>query len=173
LRSNVSDWSAEQLWRTYVQLTEAEAASRVHKSDLRVRPIWHQKESRVRAHILVCFLGYALWKTLSGWQQKARLGSSPRTILEELRRIQSLDVILPLESGREMRLRCTVRPDKAQAALLDRLGLRLPRRLRPTGLPAPMECQLSAFRRRNSLPCNISGPTAVQVGLAPRAPYRP
>lgn len=138
LRSNVKEWSAEDLWRTYIQLTEAEAAFRIQKSDLRIRPIWHQKEDRVLAHILVCFLAYALWKTLAGWQQKAGLGSSPRTILEELRRIQSVDVVLPLEDCREMRVRCVVRPDEAQAALLDRLGLRLPRRLRSNNLHVEM-----------------------------------
>ncbi|MHC4493629.1 MAG: IS1634 family transposase, partial [Planctomycetota bacterium] len=137
LRSNVTDWSAEELWRTYIQLSQAEAAFRIQKSDLRIRPIWHQREDRVQAHILVCFLAFALWKTLEGWQKRAGLGSSPRTVLEEMRRIQSVDVVLPLESGREMRLRCVVRPDKAQAALLDRLGLELPRRLRPS-LPAEM-----------------------------------
>ena len=130
LRSNVKDWSAEELWRTYTQLTEAEAAFRIEKSDLHIRPIWHQKEDRVRAHILVCFLAYAAWRTLAGWQQRARLGSSPRTVIEELRRIQSADVVLPLEDGTERRIRCVVRPDAAQAALLDRLGLRLPQRLR-------------------------------------------
>lgn len=138
LRSNVKEWRAEELWRTYVQLTEAEAAFRIQKSDLRIRPIWHQQEDRVRAHILVCFLAYVLWKALSGWQQRAGLGSSPRTILEELRRIQSLDVVLPVEEGPEMRLRCVVRPDEAQAALLARLGLRLPRRLRGSQVPAGM-----------------------------------
>jgi len=65
LRSNVTDWSAEDLWRAYIQLTEAEAAFRIHKSDLRIRPIWHQREDRVLAHILVCFLAYVLWKSLS------------------------------------------------------------------------------------------------------------
>ncbi len=135
LRSNITDWTAEELWRVYIQLTEAEAAFRIQKSDLRIRPIWHQKATRTEAHILVCFLAYALWKTLAGWQKKARLGSSPRTVMEELRRIQSVDVVLPLEEGREMRLRCVVRPDKAQSALLDRLGLKLPRRLKP---PPPL-----------------------------------
>jgi transposase len=130
LRTNIADWSAEDLWRTYIQLTQAEAAFRIHKSDLSLRPIWHQKESRVKAHILVCFLAYVLWKTLEQWQQRAGLGHSPRTILEELRRIQSTDVVLPTEDGRELRLRCVVRPDAAQAALLDRLGLELPERLR-------------------------------------------
>jgi len=64
LRSNIRDWSPEELWKAYIQLTEAEEAFRIHKGDLSVRPIWHQKEERVRAHILVCFLAYVLWKTL-------------------------------------------------------------------------------------------------------------
>ena len=84
LRTNVRDWSAEELWRTYIQLTEAEAAFRIHKSDLSIRPIWHQKAERVQAHILVCFLAYVLWKTLEQWQQRAGLGNTPRTILEEI-----------------------------------------------------------------------------------------
>jgi transposase len=135
LRSNIPDWGAEELWRTYIQLTEAEAAFRIHKSDLSLRPIWHQRADRVQAHILVCFLAYVLWKTLEQWQQRAGLGHSPRTILEELRRIQSTDVVLPTTDGRELRLRCVVRPDPAQAALLDRLGLDLPQRLR---IPKPL-----------------------------------
>jgi len=132
LRTNVTDWTPENLWSTYVQLTEAEAAFRIQKSDLSLRPIWHQKADRVKAHILVCFLAYVLWKTLEQWQRRAGLGSSPRTILDELARIQSTDVVLPLANGsrREVRLRCVVRPDKAQAMLLDRLGLTLPERLR-------------------------------------------
>ena len=132
LRTNVHEWSEEDLWRTYIQLTEAEAAFRIHKTDLSIRPIWHQKAERVQAHILVCFLAYVLWKTLEQWQQRAGLGNSPRTILEELARIQSTDVVIPLADGsrRELRLRCVVRPDRAQAMLLDRLGLRLPERLR-------------------------------------------
>jgi hypothetical protein len=81
---------------------------------------------------LVCFLAYVLWKTLEQWQRRAGLGNTPRTILEEIGRIQSADVVLPVanEPGRELRIRCVVRPDKAQAMLLDRLGLRLPERLR-------------------------------------------
>jgi transposase len=137
LRTNITDWTPDALWTAYVQLTEAEAAFRIHKSDLSVRPIWHHKAGRIKAHILVCFLAYVLWKTLEKWQSLAGLGNSPRTILAELSRIQSTDVVLPLaeDSQRELRLRCVVRPDKAQAALLDRLGLTLPERLRP---PAPM-----------------------------------
>jgi len=132
LRTNVAEWSEAELWRTYIQLTEAEAAFRIQKSDLSIRPIWHQRAERVQAHILVCFLAYVLWKTLEQWQQRAGLGNSPRTILEELARIQSTDVVLPLadDSDREIRIRAVVRPDKSQALLLDRLGLRLPERLR-------------------------------------------
>ena len=133
LRTNIRDWDVEQLWRTYVQLSEAEAAFRIHKSELSLRPIWHQREDRVQAHILVCFLAYVLWKTLEQWQSRAGLGNSPRTILDELARIQSTDVVLPLaeDPRRKLRIRCVVRPDQAQALLLDRLGLRLPERLRP------------------------------------------
>ena len=130
LRSNVADWSAEELWRTYVQLYQAEAAFRISKSDLSVRPIWHQGKERVQAHILVCFLAFCLWKVLEGWQQRAGLGNSPRTILEELGRIQCVDVLLPLVEGPELRLRCVVEPDKAQAILLERLGLGMPKRLK-------------------------------------------
>jgi len=116
-----------------VQLTDAEAAFRIQKSELSIRPIWHQRTDRVQAHIFVCFLAYVLWKTLEQWQSRAGLGNSPRTILDELHRIQSTDVVLPLADNlrRELRIRCVARPDKAQALLLDRLGLRLPERLRP------------------------------------------
>ncbi|MGN2390231.1 hypothetical protein [Pelomicrobium sp. G1] len=132
LRSNVHEWSDEELWKTYLQLTEAEAAFRIHKSDLAIRPIWHQKAERIQAHILVCFLGYALWKTLQQWQPRAGLGDSPRTILTELSRITSADVVLPLADGsrRELKIRCVVHPDRSQALLIDRLGLTLPERLR-------------------------------------------
>ena len=141
LRSNIADWSPEDLWRTYIQLTEAEAAFRIQKSELGIRPVWHQRADRVQAHILVCFLAYVLWKTLEQWQRRAGLGQSPRTVLEELHRIQSADIILPTTDGRELRLRCVVRPDTAQATLLDRLGLDLPQRLRipsPLAQPAPV-----------------------------------
>jgi transposase len=135
LRTNVTAWSPEDLWRTYIQLTDVEAAFRIQKSELAIRPVWHQRADRVQAHILVCFLAYVLWKTLEQWQRRAGLGQSPRTIFDELRRIQSTDVVLPIEDGRELRLRCVVRPDAAQAALLDRLGLNLPQRLR---VPPPV-----------------------------------
>jgi transposase len=137
LRTNVRDWSDEKLWKTYVQLSEAEAAFRIHKTELSLRPIWHQKEHRVLARILVCFLAYVLWKTLEQWQSRAGLGNSPRTVLAELGAIHSTDVVLPLaNSKRELKIRCVAKPDRAQLALLDRLGLRLPERLKPP-LAAP------------------------------------
>ena len=133
LRSNIHDWTDEELWKTYIQLTEAEAAFRIQKSDLCIRPIWHHKQDRIKAHILICFLAYVLWKTLQQWQSHAGLGHSPRTILTELSRIHAADIVLPLDDGskRELRLRCVVRPDREQELLLQRLGLTLPERLRP------------------------------------------
>lgn len=130
LRSNITDWDDEKLWKSYIQLTQAEAAFRIQKDQLSIRPIWHQKEERVEAHILVCFLAFAMWKTLELWQEKSGLGNSPRTILEEFSRIQCHDVILPTTEGTEIRLRCIATPDKAQQALLDRLGLVIPKRMR-------------------------------------------
>ena len=130
LRSNVSQWSDEKLWKAYIQLAQAEAAFRIQKNQLSIRPIWHQREDRVQAHILVCFLAFVLWKTLELWQERAGLGNSPRTLLEELARIQAHDVILPTHTHGELRLRCVTQPDAAQAALLDRLGIVLPKRIR-------------------------------------------
>lgn len=136
LRSNIQDWTDEELWKTYIQLTEAEAAFRIQKSDLCIRPIWHHKQGRIKAHILICFLAYALWKTLQQWQSRAGLGDSPRTVLNELSRVHSADIVLPLANGskRELRLRCVVRPEREQALLLQRLGLTLPERLRPPSM---------------------------------------
>jgi transposase len=130
LRTNVTDWSDEKLWKAYIQLTQAEAAFRIQKDQLVIRPIWHQREDRVQAHILVCFLAFVLWKTLEIWQARAGLGNSPRTLLEELARICAHDVVLPTQEFGELRLRCVTQPDAAQAALLDRLGIVLPKRLR-------------------------------------------
>lgn len=132
LRTNITDWTPEDLWRTYIQLTEAESAFRVQKSQLSIRPVWHHRTDRAQAHIFVCFLAHALWKTLEQWQARARLGNSPRTLIDEFARIQAADVILPTAEhpSRELRIRCVTRPDTAQQHLLDRLGLRLPQRLR-------------------------------------------
>lgn len=135
LRSNLTGIDAATLWRRYIQLTEAEWAFRITKDELAIRPIWHHKEDRVRAHILVCFLAYVMWKTLAGWMRGAGLGDAPRTLIEEMAKLKSGDVSLRARSpagGRERQitLRCVTEPDQAQKVLLQRLGLTLPRRLR-------------------------------------------
>jgi hypothetical protein len=135
LRSNLRGVDAATLWRRYIQLTEAEWAFRISKDELALRPIWHQKEDRVKAHILVCFLAYVLWKTLAGWMRNAGLGDAPRTVIEAFSQVKSGDVTLQARcprGGPERRvtLRCVTEPDQAQAVLLRRLGLSLPRRLR-------------------------------------------
>jgi len=130
LRSNVTDWSSEELWKAYIQLTEAEAAFRIQKSDLRIRPIWHQREDRMLAHILVCFLAYVLWKTLYQMVRAAGLGDEPRRVLDELSKIHMVDVILPTRIGVDIRRRCVTQPTEHQAILLHKLGLRLPRQKR-------------------------------------------
>jgi len=135
LRTNVKKWTHERLWKTYIQLTQAEAAFRIQKDELSIRPIWHQREDRVNAHILVCFLAFAMWKTLESWQSTSGLGNSPRTILEEMARIQSHDVILPTTMGTNIRLRCIAHPDEAQSAILARLGIIMPKRMRISDLP--------------------------------------
>jgi transposase len=135
LRSNLKDVDAATLWKRYIQLTEAEWAFRITKDELEIRPIWHQKEDRVKAHILVCFLAYVLWKTLAGWMQNAGLGDAPRTVVESFAEIKSGDVTLRARRQtcgpeRHIMLRCVTEPDEAQSVLLDRLGVSLPRRLR-------------------------------------------
>ena len=129
LRSNVRDWTHEEFWEAYIQLTEAELAFRIQKSDLRIRPIWHQKGDRVLAHILVCFLAYVLWKTLAQMCQRAGLGNEPRRVFDEVSEIRSVDVVLPTSEGIDIRSRCVSRPSEHQSILLDRLGLKLPRHL--------------------------------------------
>jgi transposase len=133
LRTNINDWSGQELWQAYIQLTEAEAAFRVHKSDLKIRPVWHHKTERVQAHILVCFLAYVLWKTLGQMCKATGLGDEPRRVFEELNKVRVVDVVLPTRSGHPIRHRCVSRPSDHQAILLQRLGLNLPKNLPPAG----------------------------------------
>ena len=126
LRSNVTDWTPEELWRAYIQLTEAEAAFRIQKSDLQIRPIWHQRADRVQAHILVCFLAYVLWKALGQMCHMAGLGDEPRKVFEELKEISLVDVLLPTRNGITLRKQCVSRPSEHQSILLQKLQLRLP-----------------------------------------------
>jgi len=129
LRTNVREWSDEELWKAYIQLTQAEAAFRIEKSDLSLRPIWHQKQDRVLAHILVCFLAYVLWKTLGQLCQAANLGDEPRRVLSELSDIRLVDVVLPTREGIEIRKRCISRPSDHQQILLDNLRMKLPEKI--------------------------------------------
>jgi transposase len=143
LRTNLVDVDACTLWKRYIQLTDAEWAFRIHKDELSIRPIWHHKDERVQAHILVCFLAYVLWKTLAQWMQRSGLGDAPRTLVEELAKIKSGDVVLPTQGvdgrpGQAVRLRCVTTPDAAQKVLLHRLGVTLPTRLRRLDEPAQM-----------------------------------
>ena len=135
LRTNLNETDPAVLWKRYIQLTDAEWAFRITKDELKIRPIWHQKTNRVLAHILVCFLAYVLWKTLGQWMQRSGLGDAPRTLLDELSKIKSGDVVLPTHTkdgqyNGTVRLRCVTEPDEAQKVLLHRLGIPLPRRLR-------------------------------------------
>jgi transposase len=129
LRTNLTDWAPEKLWTSYIQLTVVEAAFRTEKSELHIRPIWHQLEHRVQGHILFSFLAYAMWKVLEQWMARSGLGNGPRPLIEEIGRIKAQDVILPTSTGRELRIRCVTTPDACQRSLLGRLGLKIPTRL--------------------------------------------
>jgi transposase len=133
LRTNHPETDPVALWRWYIQLTQAEAAFRSAKSDLNLRPVFHQKAHRVQAHVLVCFLALALWRTLEQWMHAKGLGDCARQLLKELDELRSMDVILPTQETSDLRLRVVARPEKPLAFLLARLGLSLP------NLPKPIE----------------------------------
>ncbi len=132
LRTNVTDWTDEDLWKAYIQLTEAEDAFRIQKSDLRIRPVWHQKQERVLAHILVCFLSFVLWRTLgeickrSGWAT-----NHAEFYPNSLKFDWSTSYYRPTRA-KEIRTRCITRPSEHQKILIERLGLRLPARIKST-----------------------------------------
>jgi len=130
LRTNCEETDPALLWRWYMQLTQAEAAFRTAKSDLGLRPIYHRKQDRVGAHLLVCFLALALWRTLEQWMQGKGLGSCARQLIKQVASIKSVDVVLPVKRGAvqtELRLRVISTPEPATAQLLAHLGLRLPK----------------------------------------------
>jgi transposase len=144
LRTNLQADSAEQMWSMYMQLTEAEASFRALKSELSIRPLFHQKEPRVKAHVLVAFLGYALWVTLKHLLQRRPAivpqssaseadnaqPFSPMKTLALLSTLQSADIVLPTTDGREIRLRPITEPTAEQKSLLRQLQLSLPDRLK-------------------------------------------
>ncbi len=129
LRTNLQGETEEELWKMYIQLNDAEAAFRTLKQDLSIRPVFHQKDDRVKAHVLVCFLAYAMHRTLDRFSKDKGLGKSSRKILDSLATIKSGDIILPLVDGRELRLRRVSRPDREQSELLAQLGIDLPERV--------------------------------------------
>jgi hypothetical protein len=138
LRTNLKGHAEQELWTMYMQLNDAEAAFRTLKQDLSIRPIYHQLEDRVKAHVLVCFLAYAMYRTLDGLAKAKSLGMTARKVLATLGTIKSGDIILPLVDGRELRLRRVSRPDAMQAELLTKLGLELPERVGTDSLSGPM-----------------------------------
>jgi transposase len=129
LRTNLQAEDAEQLWKKYIQLTEVEAAFRALKSELSIRPFFHQLERRVKAHVLVAFLGYALWVTLKHLLRRKNLAVSPAKALSLLSTLRSADIILPTTDGREIRLRRVTTPNTEQQQLLDKLHIVIPERL--------------------------------------------
>src|ERR1700735_880781 len=140
LRTNLKAETAEELWSKYMQLTEAEASFRALKSELSIRPLFHQREPRVKAHVMVAFLGYALWVTLKHLLKRrapivpkpsaSGVGDaqplSPMRALALLSTLQSTDIVLPTTDGREIRLRRITEPTAEQKSLLQQLGLSIP-----------------------------------------------
>lgn len=129
LRTNLKEEDPATLWTKYTQLTEAEAAFRALKSELSIRPIFHQIERRVKAHIMVAFLGYALWVTLKHLLKRSHSALSPTRALALLSTLHSADIILSTTDGRQIRLRRVTTPDHQQRLLLDQLGISMPERL--------------------------------------------
>jgi len=129
LRTNLASSDPEHLWRSYIQLTEAEAAFRALKSELHVRPIFHQKEHRTKAHVMVAFLGYALWVTLKHLLKGSGSKLSPMQALALATTLHSADIVLPTTDGRQIRLRRVTSPTREQQALFEQLHIHIPDRL--------------------------------------------
>jgi len=129
LRTNWREINPKVLWNTYIQLTEVEDAFRTAKHDLGMRPIFHQKQDRTQAHILVCFLSLVLWRTLQQWMKASGLGTAPRKLLGEMRELKSLDVLLPARD-KTIKLRVVATAPQALKVLLQRMKIPLPNRPR-------------------------------------------
>lgn len=127
LRTNWLESDPKLLWDTYIKLTEVEDSFRTEKHDLGMRPIYHRKQDRTQAHILVCFLALAMWRTLQQWMKASGLGTAPRKLIEELRELKSLDVLLPTRE-KIIRLRIVATPEKHLKVLLQRLKILIPTR---------------------------------------------
>jgi transposase len=129
LRTNWTEADPKTIWKRYIQLTEVEDAFRTEKHDLGMRPIYHRKKDRTQAHILVCFLALAMWRTLQQWMKASGLGTAPRKLMEEMREVRSLDVLLPARD-KTIRLRVVSTPSKPLKVLLQRMKIFLPNRPR-------------------------------------------
>jgi transposase len=127
LRTNWMESDPKTLWNTYIQLTEVEDSFRTEKHDLGMRPIFHRKKDRTQAHILICFLALAMWRSLQQWMKASGLGTAPRKLLEELRELKSLDVLLPTRE-KTIRLRMVATPEKQLKVLLQRMKILIPNR---------------------------------------------
>jgi len=127
LRTNWMESDPKAVWDTYIKLTEVEDSFRTEKHDLGMRPIFHHKKERTQAHILVCFLALAMWRTLQQWMKASGLGSAPRKLIEELRELKSLDVLLPTRE-KTIRLRMVATPEKHLKVLLQRMKILIPNR---------------------------------------------
>ena len=132
LRSNLPAEDPARLWQHYVQLTEIEAVFRALKSDLAIRPIYHQKDSRIEAHIFVSFLAYCLYITLGQRLRTLAPGLTPRAVLEKMAAIQMVDVWVPTTDGRLLILPRYTQPEKDHQMLLHQLHLQLPSQPSPT-----------------------------------------
>ena len=126
LRSNLSGEDPAQLWQYYLQLVEVEQAFKELKGDLAIRPIYHQTDERIEAHIFVAFVAYCLQVTLKQRLRGLAPGLTPRAVLEKLSAIQMVDVHLPTTDGRHLVLPRYTQPDGDQKLLLQQLKLRLP-----------------------------------------------
>ena len=126
LRTNLTEEDPAKLWQYYIQLTQVEEAFKNLKGDLGLRPIYHQKEERIEAHIFVAFLSYCLHATLRRWLKDLAPGLMPRSVLEKFAAIQMIDVHLPTTDGRHVVLSRYTQPEKEMQVLLHQLNLTLP-----------------------------------------------
>lgn len=126
LRSNLTEEQPEQLWHWYIQLTQVEEAFKNLKGDLALRPLFHQKEPRIEAHIFVAFLAYCLHATLRRWLRDLAPGLTPRSVLDKFRSVQMIDVHLPTTDRRHVVLSRYTQPEKDLQLLLHQLKLQLP-----------------------------------------------
>ena len=126
LRTNLTGSDPSELWRYYLQLTQIEEAFRNLKGDLAIRPIYHQLEQRIEAHIFIAFLAYCLHVTLAQSMRPHAPGLTPRSVLDKFAAVQMIDVEIPTTDGRTIQLTRYTEPPKELKLLLERLRLELP-----------------------------------------------